>query len=122
MLQGSAASSELDHSDDGWPIAVAILARQALEQSLEDLWAVRVPGLERASMRAQLLCLVQHIDPGLAHETASVWGSLSGACHHHAYALPPTAGELESWLDSAERFVRESDRLIQLRNARTKAD
>ena len=25
------------------------------------------------------------------------WSALSRACHHHAYELAPTAGELQSW-------------------------
>ena len=40
-----------------WPRATALLARQALEAALDDLWRVRAPGVEAGSMRAQLLCL-----------------------------------------------------------------
>lgn len=113
--------ADASEADVVWPISVALLARQAVEYSLARLWQARVPGLERAPMRAQLLCLMQHIDPAIAHEAASAWGSLSGACHHHAYSLAPAAEELESWLDSVGRVVRECDRLVELRSHQTGA-
>ena len=40
-----------------WPRATVLLARQALEAALDDFWKVRAPGMERCSMKAQLLCL-----------------------------------------------------------------
>src|SRR6266508_3728525 len=40
-----------------WPRAAALLGRQALEAALDELWSRTHPGLERASMRCQLLCL-----------------------------------------------------------------
>ena len=30
---------------------------------------------------------------------------LSHACHHQPYDLPPTAGELEDWLETVREFV-----------------
>ena len=42
-----------------WPRAAALLARQALELAMAGLWAGQpaAAGLDRSSMRSQLLCL-----------------------------------------------------------------
>ena len=66
-----------------WPRAVALLTRQALEQTLDDLWRWKAPGQELASRRAQLLCLGWDIrDEALAQEVRYAWAALSRACHH----------------------------------------
>lgn len=89
-----------------WPRAAALLARQALEEALDDLWSKRAPGLERANGRAQLLCLPEYLgDPKLAWEIVFTWSALSNACHHHAYELAPTAAELERRIDAVSRLV-----------------
>jgi hypothetical protein len=106
-----AAARELVRRPDAalvglWPRAAALAARRALEDALDQLWAVRAPGLERASARAQLACLPQYLrPPGLAGEVAYTWTALSAACHHHAYDLGPTATELEARFDVVERFL-----------------
>ena len=92
-----------------WPRAGALLARQALETALDDYWRQHAPGLERCSMRAQLLCLPSYLhgDDGddLAERTAYAWIRLSRACHQHAYELPPTAAELAGWIDIVDEVV-----------------
>ena len=92
-----------------WPRAGALLARQALEGVLDDFWRQLAPGLERCSMRAQLLCLPSYLQgagaKGLAERTAYAWIRLSRACHQHVYELPPTAGELAEWIDTVQQFV-----------------
>jgi hypothetical protein len=89
-----------------WPRGAALLARQALESALEELWQRRAPGLEQCSARAQLLCLPEYLRQGdLAERVAYAWSGLSRACHHHAYELPPTAAELESWIEIVEELV-----------------
>lgn len=89
-----------------WPRAAALLARQALEMSLDELWARKAPGVADASTTAQLLCLPAYVEDGeLAHRVALVWKSLSRACHHHAYELAPSEIELRGWLDQVEQFV-----------------
>ena len=45
-----------------WPRASAILGRQALEIALDQLWARAAPGVETASARAQLACLLRSSD------------------------------------------------------------
>jgi len=89
-----------------WPRAAALLGRRALEGALDDLWASRAPGLERASARAQLACLPEYLgDRGLAEDVTYTWTVLSDACHHHAYETGPTAAELEARLDVVERLI-----------------
>jgi hypothetical protein len=90
-----------------WPRACALLARQALEASFDELWAARAPGLASLSARAQLSVLPDYLrDPGLAGEAAYAWSWLSEACHHHGYELGPTAGELMAMLETVERVLQ----------------
>jgi len=90
-----------------WPRAVALLARQALEASLEELWTKRGVKIAWASERAQLLCLPVALgDRRLAADAAVAWSGLSRACHQHPYDLPPTAGELTGWLETVDALRR----------------
>ena len=97
----------LDESPPGtvsaWPRAAAVLARQALEAAITDLWHAREPSIVGASMRAQLACLRSWVTHDLAAETAWTWHALSHATHHHAYELDPTREELASLVASAAR-------------------
>lgn len=90
-----------------WPRATALLARQALENALDDLWHVRAPGVEHCSLRAQLLCLPFYLpgDEELAEHVYYAWTGLSRACHQHAYELSPTFSELIGWLATVEQLV-----------------
>ena len=88
-----------------WPRAVALLTRQALERSMEELWAVRAPAAMGASARAQLLCLGHFVERDLARRAAWTWSALSRACHH-SYDLPPTAGELADWINTVDELTR----------------
>ena len=89
-----------------WPRATALLARQALEATLDDLWLARARGVERCSGRAQLLCLPYYLrDEELAERVSYTWTGLSRACHQHAYELPPTSSELLGWLSTVEALV-----------------
>ena len=89
-----------------WPRAAAVLGRQALEAALTRFWDEVEPGVERESMRAQLLCLPGYTDHELARRVCVAWHGLSHACHHQAWEPPPTAPELHSWLDDIETFIR----------------
>jgi hypothetical protein len=92
-----------------WPKATAVLARQALERGLTDVLAAKVGGIERASVRAQLLCLRIFLeDTATADEVNLAWWALSRACHHLSYELPPTAAELRALIDTVDRFVEAS--------------
>jgi hypothetical protein len=89
-----------------WPRASALLARQALEAALAELWRARAPGLERCPMRAQLLCVAECLPNrgDLASRVRYAWSGLSRACHQHPYELPPTIGELASWIGVVEEL------------------
>ena len=89
-----------------WPRASALLARQALETTLAELWRVRAPGVEQCSMRAQLLCVDGCLpDAGdLAARVRYAWAGLSRACHQHPYELPPTMSELAGWVAVVEEL------------------
>jgi hypothetical protein len=92
-----------------WPRATAVLARQALERGLTEALSSKVEGIQRAPIRAQLLCLrILTDDTAMADEVNVAWWALSRACHHLSYELPPTAAELREWIDVVDRFVEAS--------------
>jgi hypothetical protein len=92
-----------------WPRAAAVLARQALERGLSEVLFAQVQGIQRAPVRAQLLCLrILLEDTATADEVNVAWWALSRACHHLSYELPPTAAELRVWIDVVDRFVEAS--------------
>ena len=89
-----------------WPRATALLARQAIEETLAKLWAVRAAGVEKCSTRAQLLCLPFYLgDEELVERVSFAWAALSRGCHQHPYELPPTATELTALLETVQAFV-----------------
>ena len=104
------ARALLDRSDPKtaglWPRAAALLARQALEESLDTFWTTRAIPLSSCPTRPQLLCLPSYLpDPSLAARVHHTWSALSDACHHHAYELAPTAGELGTMLETVGDLV-----------------
>jgi hypothetical protein len=89
-----------------WPRSAAVLARQALEQGLDDFWGARAPRVREVSRHAQLLCLGAYLqDDDVVSGVRYAWHGLSRACHHQVYELPPTATELERWLDAVDALV-----------------
>ncbi len=89
-----------------WTRAAALLARQALEEALGDLWRRLAPGVEEAPFRAQLICLRGSVDEReLAARAEYLWWALSRACHHHPYELDPTADEVAGWTDEVATVV-----------------
>ncbi len=73
---------------------------------MKQLWQREAPGMERCSIRAQLLALPRYLDDeDLARSAVATWWSLTRACHHHAYELPPTESELARWMSSVEAFA-----------------
>ncbi len=90
-----------------WPRAAALLARQALEGSLDMFWRSKKLSFDpHTGRRQQFLCLHAYLEDrelaGLAHNT---WATLSDASHHHAYELAPTVGEVEALIKTAEGFA-----------------
>lgn len=110
------AARDLIRDDDAttaglWPRAAALLARQGLELAMVRLWQATAPGLERTPTRCQLLCVGDMLnDRTLGGRAMLTWNSLSSACHHRVYELPPTASELNQALvtvwDLAEAVER----------------
>ena len=93
-----------------WPRASAILGRQALEIALDQFWATAAPGVEKASRRAQLICLPEYTDIELVTRVRYAWHGLSDACHHHAYDLPPIESELSGWFNDVDALIDEVSR------------
>lgn len=91
----------------GWPRAVALLTRQALEKALDDFWAASpaTAALAACSNKTQLTCLPAYLDPGTARQISYVWAALSSACHYHPYDLAPTAGELDGWIGAVKSLL-----------------
>src|SRR5207248_5621210 len=58
-----------------WSRVVALLARQSLEEAIDELWAARLPAMAATSARAQLLCLPEYLDDdNVAADAAHTWG------------------------------------------------
>lgn len=89
-----------------WPRAAALLVRQALEQGLDAYW--RGKGLKLADLgtRPQLICLAGYLpDQAIAGRASHAWSSLTQACHHHPYELPPSHAELNGWLGAVDEAL-----------------
>ncbi|AEF41267.1 hypothetical protein [Hoyosella subflava] len=89
ILDGSV---QVEHSQTAR--AAAFLARQALEELVDERCAQIGPNLDRATMTSKLIILRVLGDEPDAEAAASAWHGLSHACHHHAYELAPTAEEV----------------------------
>lgn len=73
----------------------AFLARQALEQILEQRCADLGAPAMWASTRSQLAVLRSLDTPEAADSAAIAWSRLSSACHVHAFELQPSAAEVK---------------------------
>jgi hypothetical protein len=92
-----------------WPRAAALLGRQALEMSVDAYWAARKIPLDSCPTLQQLICLREYAgDREVVGRLHHAWNALSRACHHHPYELPPSAAELEGWLDAVQRWIATS--------------
>lgn len=91
----------------GWPRAVALLTRQAIETALDEFWksSPSTVGLRYCTRKTQLICLPAYLEPPLAREIGYVWAALSNACHYHPYDLAPTATELSGWIDAVATLL-----------------
>ena len=107
----AAARDLLEHpalgSVGGWPRAVALLTRQALEKALDEFWAASPAraGLAACSNKTQLTCLPAYLQPAIARQINYVWAALSSACHYHPYNLAPTAAELYGWIGAVTTLL-----------------
>ena len=90
-----------------WERAAILLARQALEEALDDFWRARAPDLLHASMRAQLLCLGPLMSNDRdAADVDQLWGALSNACHFDAIQPTPAGAEVHAWLNETQRLCQ----------------
>jgi hypothetical protein len=90
-----------------WPRASSLLALEALESGLARLWQRQGVDLRGCTVSTQLICLRSYLgDARLAARAGHAWSALHRACHHHAYELAPTAGELESWFSVVGELAR----------------
>ncbi|QIX27223.1 hypothetical protein ncot_11900 [Nocardioides sp. JQ2195] len=73
------------------------LARSALEESIDELLAIKkIEAGERSSTRSKLSCLeVAFEGTGLPSKAQYAWSRLSESCHQHAFKLSPTFSEVE---------------------------
>lgn len=115
LVNTARASMQVQRADlvGTWPRVSATLARQALELGMVRFWEQKWPGVESASMRAQLICLEQLHEAALAQRARYLWHALSNACHQHPYDLPPTEGELGSWIEEVAELLRELESTAQ---------
>ena len=89
-----------------WSRAATHLVRQALEASLDELWARRAPGVASAPMRNQLICLPFYLtDTALAQRVVWAWCASSDASHHQGFELAPTSADLLAWLDAVDGLI-----------------
>jgi hypothetical protein len=89
-----------------WPRAAALLARQALEQAVDEYWVSRQMALDSCPTLPQLICLREYLgDPALAGQVHHAWNALSRACHQHPYELAPTVGEIKRWIGTVDTLL-----------------
>ena len=76
-------------------LGAALMLRQALETTIDELWAEQVPNMRVANMRNQLIALRFYLDPDTARDARYAWYALSDHCHVEGYERPPSLAELE---------------------------
>ena len=86
------------------PRAGCLVARQALELTIDGLLEPHGLSCPGAQMRTQLICLHHAYadDPAVAYRAATLWSQLSSVCHHHAYELDPSARTALSLIHDVE--------------------
>ncbi len=107
----SAAKTMLDEPGEEtvttWPLAAAVLTRQAIETTLDVHWARTVTAMRYASRKEQWLALPSYL--GRAPEVPAAWYAwtvLSEACHHRDYDVGLTQEELRAHLATARAFAK----------------
>ncbi|BBY73579.1 hypothetical protein MPRF_04780 [Mycolicibacterium parafortuitum] len=77
------------------PRMAAFLARQALEEIIEQRCGALGAAASGATTRSKLLILRALDEPEVADAAALAWNRLSNACHLHAYEMQPSVAEVE---------------------------
>lgn len=89
-----------------WPRAAALLARQGLEQGLDQFWRGKGLKLDGLPTKPQLVCLPAYLaDREQAAKAHAVWANLTQACHHHPYELGVSGEEVKAWLEAVAEVV-----------------
>jgi hypothetical protein len=84
-------------------LVVGILARQALEETLDTFWQSKLPGFKYCTSRSQLITLPYYLDDaGLAAEVTYAWYALSTVCHHSVCGLPASLAEMTHLVEIVE--------------------
>ena len=84
--------------------AAAFVVRQALEEAVYHALHSRFGVGRSTSFTAQMIALREVVDDELAATVAWTWSALSAATHAQGYALPPTVGELERWMETVQQI------------------
>lgn len=88
--------------------AAALLARQALEDVVAELCESVGAHLRSATMRTRLICLRVLLGSGVADLAEVTWAGLSQSCHHHAFELTPTVGEVQHLIDQVAELASQA--------------
>jgi hypothetical protein len=88
-----------------WPRATAILARQALEDTIDQTWTGSAAEMRSRSWADKLTCLPWYTNPDAARRARHTWHALTNACHAHPYELAPTTNELRGWIADISTFL-----------------
>lgn len=88
-----------------WARGAAALIRGALEQCVDRAVSRKGATPELASQTAKLLVLPSLWGEERTRGLAATWAQLSAATHVQGYGLPPTEGELRTWLAAVRRLV-----------------
>lgn len=99
--------------------AACWIGRAALESTVSALIEDRKVPAPDATMRSKLGVLQVAFagEPDIASSAEYAWNALSRVCHHHAFELTPSAGEVEHLLDlvqglhAATKATAESENL-----------
>lgn len=93
------------------PRAAALLARLALEDTVNSLCDAVGVDLRDARMRSRLITLQVLANEAVAGLAGMTWAGLSNACHHHAYELTPTVGEIQHLVAQVDTLISHVERL-----------
>lgn len=89
--------------------AACWIARAALESAVDDLLDTKQSGAPEATMRSKLTVLQVAFsqDETVPVRADYAWSRLSQACHHHAFELAPTAGEVGHLIHLVETLAND---------------
>ncbi len=103
-LAAGLVEGDVPRTEGWWPRASALLIRQALEASLDRVVTGKGAS-EHATWAAKLLVLSATLPDERTRDVAVVWSQLSAATHVNGYGLPPTEGELRTWIATVRWLV-----------------